>query len=120
MLARVKSLLARPFVHQAVDYGIGFAVASAAVRSQDRTALVIAAVVVLASTAMFAGPLAAFRVFPHTAHLARGCRCRGGGHRFVRDLHEGRARAGRDRTRVHVGTLLAWHSRDPHLISTSF
>ena len=68
MLARVKSLLARPFVHQAVDYGIGFAIASAAVRSQDRTALVIAAVVVLASTAMFAGPLAAFRVFPHTAH----------------------------------------------------
>jgi hypothetical protein len=66
--APVKSLLCRPFVHQLVDYGVGFGLASAAVRSPDRTALVIAAVVVLASTAMFDGPLAAFRVFPRTAH----------------------------------------------------
>ncbi len=66
--APVKSLLSRPFVHQLVDYGIGFGLASAAVRSPDRTALVIAAVVVLASTAMYDGPLAAFRVFPRTAH----------------------------------------------------
>ncbi|MFM8826971.1 MAG: hypothetical protein ACKOFT_07820, partial [Actinomycetota bacterium] len=63
-----KPLLARPFVHQLVDYAIGFALASAAVRSEDRAALVVAAVVGLASTAMFDGPLAAFRVFPRTAH----------------------------------------------------
>ncbi len=64
----MKSFLSRPFVHQLVDYAIGFGLASVAVRSQDRAALVIAAVVVLASTAMFDGPLAAFRVFPRTAH----------------------------------------------------
>lgn len=68
MLAPVKSFLARPSVHQLVDYAIGFGLASVAVRSEDRTALVIAAVVVLASTSMFDGPLAAFRVFPRTAH----------------------------------------------------
>lgn len=67
-LAPVKPLLARPFVHQLVDYAIGFALASAAVRSEDKTALVVAAVVVLASTAMHDGPLAAFRIFPRAAH----------------------------------------------------
>ena len=64
----VKSLLRRPVVHQAVDYAVGFALASAAVRSGDQAVLAVAAVIVIASTAMFDGPLAAFRVFPATAH----------------------------------------------------
>jgi len=55
-------------VHQAVDYAVGFALASAAVRSGDQVVLAVAAVIVIASTAMFDGPLAAFRVFPTTAH----------------------------------------------------
>jgi len=66
--AGVRSLLRRPIVHQAVDYAVGFALASAAVRSGDQAVLAIAAVVVIASTAMFDGPLAAFRVFPTNAH----------------------------------------------------
>jgi hypothetical protein len=64
----VKSLLRRPVVHQAVDYAVGFALASAAVRSGDQAILAVAAVIVIASTAMFDGPLAAFRVFPPNAH----------------------------------------------------
>ncbi len=66
--ADVKSLLRRPVVHQAVDYAVGFALASAAVRSGDQAILAVAAVIVIASTAMFDGPLAAFRVFPARAH----------------------------------------------------
>ncbi len=66
--ADVKSLLRRPVVHQAVDYAVGFALASAAVRSGDQAILAVAAVIVIASTAMFDGPLAAFRVFPQNAH----------------------------------------------------
>ena len=65
---RVKSLLGRPVVHQAVDYAVGFALASSAVRSGDQAVLAVAAVIVIASTAMFDGPLAAFRVFPTNAH----------------------------------------------------
>lgn len=66
--ADVKSLLRRPVVHQSVDYAVGFALASAAVRSGDQALLAVAAVIVIASTAMFDGPLAAFRVFPTNAH----------------------------------------------------
>ena len=66
--ARVKSLLGRPVVHQAVDYAVGFALASSAVRSADQAVLAVAAVIVIASTAMFDGPLAAFRVLPTNAH----------------------------------------------------
>lgn len=62
------SLLARPVVHQAVDYAVGFALAAAATRSPDQVLLALSAVVVIASTAMFDGPLAAFRVFPAGAH----------------------------------------------------
>ena len=64
----MKSLLGRPVVHQAVDYAVGFALASSAVRSADQAVLAVAAVIVIASTAMFDGPLAAFRVFPTNAH----------------------------------------------------
>ncbi|MFM8794096.1 MAG: hypothetical protein ACKOFF_04260 [Acidimicrobiales bacterium] len=62
------SLLRRPFVHQLVDYAVGFAIAGAATRSNDVTLLALCSAVVIASTAMFDGPLAAFRVFPARAH----------------------------------------------------
>ncbi|MEY4365251.1 MAG: hypothetical protein RLZZ305_595 [Actinomycetota bacterium] len=64
----MESLLRRPIVHQLVDYATGFAIAGAATRSPDRTLLALCAAAVIASTAMFAGPLAAFRVFPARAH----------------------------------------------------
>ena len=66
--ADVKSLLRRPVVHQAVDYAVGFALASAAVRSGDQAVMAIAAIAVIVSTAVFDGPLAAFRVFGTGAH----------------------------------------------------
>ena len=62
------SLLRRPFVHQLVDYAVGFAIAGTATRSNDLTLLALCSAVVIASTAMFDGPLAAFRVFPARAH----------------------------------------------------
>ena len=45
--ADVKSLLRRPVVHQAVDYAVGFALASAAVRSGDQAVMAIAAIAVM-------------------------------------------------------------------------
>lgn len=67
-LAVMKPLLGRPVVHQAVDYAVGFALASSAVRSGDQAVVAVAAIVVIASTATFNGPLAAFRVFPQNTH----------------------------------------------------
>lgn len=56
-----RTFLGRPTVHQAVDYAVGFALASAAVRSPDRTPMVLSALVVILNTAVLRGPLAAWR-----------------------------------------------------------
>lgn len=64
----MKPLLGRPVVHQAVDYAVGFALASSAVRSNDQAVVAVAAILVIASTSMFDGPLAAFRVFRRGSH----------------------------------------------------
>jgi hypothetical protein len=55
-------------VHQAVDYAVGFALAMTATRSPDMILLASCAIAVIVSTAMFDGPLAAFKVFSITAH----------------------------------------------------
>ena len=62
------SLLGRPTVHQVVEYAVGFGLAGAAVRSDDRMLLVIAATAVIANTAIMQGPLAAYRTVPHGIH----------------------------------------------------
>ena len=55
-------------IHQAVEYSVGFALASAAVRSQDRLLLVTAAAAVVINTTVLAGPLAAYPKVPRRAH----------------------------------------------------
>ena len=66
----MKPLLGRPTIHQTVEYSVGFALASSAVRSQDRVLLVIAAVAVIINTAVLAGPLAAYPKVPRGVHRA--------------------------------------------------
>ena len=60
--------MGRPTVHQAFEYATGFVLASAAVRSPDRTVMALAALAVILNTAMLRGPLAAWRVVGTQAH----------------------------------------------------
>ena len=60
--------MGRPTVHQAIEYSTGFVLASAAVRSPDRTVMSLAALVVILNTATLRGPLAAWRVVGTQAH----------------------------------------------------
>lgn len=62
--------IGRPTVHQAFEYATGFVLASAAVRSPDRTVMAIAALAVIVNTATLRGPLAAWRAVGTQAHRA--------------------------------------------------
>ena len=64
------ALLGRPIMHQAIEYAVGFSLAGAAVRSDDRVILALAALMVIVNTAVMQGPLAAYRTVPHAAHRA--------------------------------------------------
>jgi len=64
----VKSLLARPSIHQALEYAVGFSLAGSSVRSPDRMLLVLAGLAVVANTAVLDGPLAAFGSVPRAVH----------------------------------------------------
>ena len=64
----MKPLLTRPFVHQAVEYAVGFSLAGSAVRSDDRVILALAAVAVIVNTAVMEGPLAAYGAVPRSLH----------------------------------------------------
>lgn len=70
IVSDVKSLLARPTVHQAVEYAVGFALAGSAVRSDDRVVLSLAALAVIVNTAVLRGPLAAYAKVPRNIHRA--------------------------------------------------
>lgn len=62
------SFLARPTVHQALEYAAGFALAGAAVRSDDRVLLALSALVLIVNAAVLQGPLAAYRTVPAPVH----------------------------------------------------
>ena len=61
-------LLGRPTVHQTLEYALGFALASAAVRSHDRTVLALVGLLVVLNTATLRGPLAAWRAVGVQTH----------------------------------------------------
>ena len=61
-------MLARPTVHQALEYALGFTLASAAVRSPDRTVLALAGLLAVLNTATLRGPLAAWRAVGTQTH----------------------------------------------------